>query len=241
MCSVIVIDYGWKYYECMKLLFDEMVQVDGELMSSMVEIFGFVRIVVLFIFGWLYVLLFVFQLLVFYFKLKLDFVLVDGVQDLLVEGVDFVIWISFVYSFDVVVKWVVSSLLVCVGLWCYFEQYGMLEMFEDLVWYNCIIFNGIDSWVFDGLCGKFNVWVSGNLLFNMVEMILLVVWVGVGIGMFYCVLLVGELCEVDVVIVFDEFIIEIWDVSFIWLNCRFILVWVWQVIEFFVLVLVECV
>lgn len=237
--SVTVTDHGRKYYERTKPLLDEMAQVDGELMSSTVEISGLVRIAASSTFGRLHVLPLVPQLLALHPKLKLDLVLADGVQDLLAEGVDLAIRISPVYSPDAVVKRVASSSLVCVGSRRYFEQHGRPETPEDLTRHNCIIFNGIDSWAFDGPRGKFNVRVSGNLSSNTVETILSAVRAGVGIGMFHRASLAGELREADVVTVLDEFITETRDVSLIWPNRRFISARVRQVTEFFASALAE--
>ena len=237
--SVTLTDRGRKYYERTKPLLDEMAQADGELMNSTLELSGLVRVAASSTFGRLHVLPLIPQLLALHPKLRLDLQLADGVQDLLAEGVDLAIRISPVYSPDAVVKRVASSSLVCVGSRRYFEQHGTPQTPEDLARHNCIVFNGIDSWAFDGPRGKFNVRVSGNLSSNTVETILSAVQAGVGIGMFYRATLTNELRDADVVTVLDDFISEGRDVSLIWPIRKFISARVRQVTEFFATALAE--
>ncbi|WP_186209168.1 LysR family transcriptional regulator [Burkholderia gladioli] len=237
--SVTLTDHGRKYYERMKPLLEEMAQADGELMSSTLELSGLVRIATSSTFGRLHVLPIVPRLLALHPMLKLDLVLTDGVQDLLAEGVDLAIRISPVYSPDAVVRRVTGNSLVCVGSCRYFERHGTPRTPEELADHNCIIFNGVESWVFDGPHGKIVVRVSGNLSSNSVETALSAVQADVGIGMFYRASLTGGLRDADVVTVLDEFISETRDVSLIWPNRKFISAKVRQVTEFFALALTE--
>lgn len=179
------------------------------------------------------------QLLAQHPKLKLDIQLSDGVQDLLAEGIDLAIRISPAYSLDAVVKRVTNTSLVCVGSRRYFEQHGMPQTPADLARYNCLIFNGMTEWAFEGPQGKYKVRVSGNLSSNTVETILSAVQAGLGIGMFYRASLAGDLRNTDVVTVLDEFIGETRDVSLIWPNRKFIPARVRQVTEFFAVALAE--
>jgi DNA-binding transcriptional LysR family regulator len=231
--SITLTDHGRKYYERTKPLLDEMTQVDGELMSSTLELSGLVRIATSSTFGRLHVLPLLPQLLTLHPKLKLDLKLTDGVQDLLAEGIDLAIRVSPVRSLDAVVKRVTTTSLVCVGLRRYFEQHGMPKAPEDLVNHNCLIYNGMENWTFNGPRGKFSVRVSGNLSSNTVETILSAVRAGVGIGMFYRASLTGELRDADIVTVLDEYIGETRDVSLIWPHRQFISARVRQVTEFF--------
>lgn len=237
--SVTLTDHGRQYYERTKPLLDEMTQVDGELMSSTVELSGLVRIATSATFGRLHVLPLLPQLLTLHPKLRLDLKLADGVQDLLAEGIDLAIRVSPVHSPDAVVKRVTNTSLVCVGSRRYFEQHGMPKTPEDLVGHNCLVYNGMENWTFNGPRGKFGVRVSGNLSSNTVETILSAVQAGVGIGMFYRASLAGEFRNADVVTVLDEYIGETRDVSLIWPNRKFISARVRQVTEFFALALAE--
>lgn len=237
--SVTLTDHGRQYYERTKPLLDEMTQVDGELMSSTVELSGLVRIATSATFGRLHVLPLLPQLLTLHPKLRLDLKLADGVQDLLAEGIDLAIRVSPVHSPDAVVKRVTNTSLVCVGSRRYFEQHGMPKTPEDLVGHNCLVYNGMENWTFNGPRGKFGVRVSGNLSSNTVETILSAVQAGVGIGMFYRASLAGEFRNADVVTVLDEYIGETRDVSLIWPNRKFISARVRQVTEFFALALPE--
>ena len=237
--SVTLTDHGRQYYERTKPLLDEMTQVDGELMSSTVELSGLVRIATSATFGRLHVLPLLPQLLTLHPKLRLDLKLADGVQDLLAEGIDLAIRVSPVHSPDAVVKRVTNTSLVCVGSRRYFEQHGMPKTPGDLVDHNCLIYNGMENWTFNGPRGKFGVRVSGNLSSNTVETILSAVQAGVGIGMFYRASLAGEFAHADVVTVLDEYIGETRDVSLIWPSRKFISARVRQVTEFFALALAE--
>lgn len=237
--SVTLTDRGRKYYERAKPLLDEMEQADGELMNSTLELSGLVRIAASATFGRLHVVPLIPKLLALYPKLRLDLNLADGVQDLLAEGIDLAIRISPVYSPDAVVKRVTSTPLVCVGARSYFEQHGIPTTPEDLADHNCIIFNGVENWAFDGPHGKFSVRVSGNLSSNTVETILSAVQAGIGVGMFHRASLAGELRNSDVVTVLDDFIGETRDVSLIWPNRKFIPARVRQVTEFFASELAE--
>ncbi|CAM3800749.1 substrate binding domain-containing protein [Bordetella flabilis] len=160
-------------------------------------------------------------------------------QDLLAEGVDLAIRISPVYSPDAVVRRVTNASLVCVGARRYFEQHGTPMTPEYLAHHNCIIFNGVEHWAFEGPHGKFSVRVSGNLSSNSVKTILSAVQAGIGIGMFHGASLAAELRNADVVTVLDEFIGETRDVSLIWPNRKFISAKVRQVTEFFASALAE--
>lgn len=231
--SVALTDHGRKYYERMKPFLEELTQADGELMSSTLELSGLVRIATSSTFGRLHVLPLIPQLLALHPKLKLDVQLADGVQDLLTEGVDLAIRISPAYSPDAVVKRVTSSSLVCAGSRHYFDKHGTPKTPGDLTHHNCIIFNGIENWPFNGPRGKFSVRVSGNLSSNTVETILSAVQAGVGIGMFHRASLTGELRPPDVVTVLDDFIHETRDVSLVWPNRKYISARVRQVTEFF--------
>ncbi len=237
--SVTLTDHGRKYYERTKPLLEEMAQADGELMSSKFELSGLVRIATSSTFGRLHVLPIVPELLALHPKLKLDLVLADGVHDLLAEGVDLAIRISPVYSPDAIVKRVTSSSLVCVGARRYFERHGAPTTPDELVNHNCIVFNGIESWAFEGPRGKILVRVSGNLSSNSVETVRSAVKAGVGIGMFYRASLTGELRDADVVTVLDEFISETRDINLIWPNRKFISARVRAVTEFFAAALAE--
>lgn len=237
--SVTLTDHGRKYYERTKPLLDEMAQADGELMNSTLELSGLVRIATPATFGRLHILPLIPKLLALHPKLRLDLNLADGVQDLLAEGIDLAIRISPVYSPDAVVKRVTNSSLVCAGSRRYFEQHGTPTTPEDLAGHNCIIFNGVDNWAFEGPHGKFSVRVSGNLSSNTVETVLSAVAAGIGIGMFHRASLAGVLPKADVVTVLDDFIQETRDISLVWPNRKFISARVRQVTEFFASALAE--
>lgn len=237
--SVTLTDRGRNYYERAKPLLDEMAQVDGELTSSALELSGLVRIATSSTFGRLHVLPLIPRLLALHPKLELDLQMADGVQDLLAEGIDLAIRVSPVHSPDFVVKRVTNTSLVCVGSRGYFDRHGVPKTPEDLINHNCIIYNGMNNWAFDGPRGKASVRVRGNLSSNTVETILSAVQAGVGVGMFYRASLAGELRDADVVTVLDEFIGETRDVSLIWPNRKFISARVRQVTEFFASALAE--
>ena len=237
--SVSLTDHGRRYYERTKPLLDEVTQADSELMSSTLELAGMVRIAASSTFGRLHVLPLVPELLARHPRLRLDLQLADGVQDLLAEGIDLAIRISPVYSPDAVVKRVMSGSLVCAGSRRYFERHGTPKTPDDLAHHNCIVFTGIERWVFEGPRGKFSVRVSGNLSSNTVETILSAVQEDVGIGMFHRASLTDELRNRDVITVLDEFIHETRDVSPIWPNRKYISARVRQVTEFFELALAE--
>ena len=237
--SVVVTDHGRQYYERTKPLLEEMAQADGELTNSSLQLSGLVRIAAPSTFGRLHVLPVVPALLALHPKLILDLRLEDGVQDLLAEGIDLAIRVSPVHSLDAVVRRVTNTALVCAGSRRYFERYGVPKTPEDLINHNCLIYNGMESWTFNGPRGQFGVRVSGNLSSNTVETILAAVLAGVGIGMFYGASLAGEMRGPDVVTVLDEFIGETRDVSLIWPNRKFISARVRQVTEFFASALAE--
>jgi DNA-binding transcriptional LysR family regulator len=231
--SVVVTDHGRQYYERTKPLLEEMAQADGELTNSSLQLSGLVRIAAPSTFGRLHVLPVVPALLALHPRLTLDLRLEDGVQDLLAEGIDLAIRVSPVHSLDAVVKRVTNTSLVCAGSRRYFERYGVPKRPEDLIEHNCLIYNGIESWTFNGPQGQKSVRVSGNLSSNTVETILSAVRAGVGIGMFYGASLTGEMRDPEVVTVLDEFIGETRDVSLIWPNRKFISARVREVTEFF--------
>lgn len=236
---VTVTDAGRQYYERMKPLLEEVAQADGELASSTQELSGRVRIAAASTFGRLHVLPLVPELMALHPKLMLDIQLSDGVQDLLAEGIDLAIRISPAYSPDAVVKRVTNTSLVCVGSRRYFETHGTPLTPEDLTQHNCLIFNGMSDWAFEGPTGKYTVRVNGNVSSNTVETILSAVQAGLGIGMFYRASLAGDLRSADVVTVLDEFIGETRDVSLIWPNRKFIPARVRQVTEYFAAALAQ--
>lgn len=231
--SVVVTDHGRQYYERTKPLLEEMAQADGELTNSSLQLSGIVRVAAPSTFGRLHVLPVVPALLSLHPKLTLDLRLEDGVQDLLTQGIDLAIRVSPVYSMDAVVKRVTNTSLVCAGSRLYFERHGVPKRPEDLIEHNCLIYNGIESWTFNGPHGPKSVRVSGNLSSNTVETILSAVRAGVGIGMFYGALLAGEMRDPEVVTVLDEFIGETRDVSLIWPNRKFISARVREATAFF--------
>jgi DNA-binding transcriptional LysR family regulator len=230
---VTLTDAGRTYHERMKPLLEEVAQADSELVSSTQELSGLVRIAASATFGRMHVLPLIPQLLALHPKLRLDIQLSDGVQDLLAEGIDLAIRISPAISLDAVVKRVTNTSLVCVGSRRYFERHGAPQTPEDLVRHNCLVFNGMVDWAFEGPQGPYKVRVSGNLSSNTVETILAAVQSGLGIGMFYRSSLAGDLRDADVVTVLDEFIGETRDVSLIWPNRKFIPARVRQVTEFY--------
>ncbi len=231
--SVVVTDHGRRYYERTRPLLEEMAQADSELTNSSLQLSGLVRIAAPSTFGRLHVLPLVPALLALHPKLKLDLRLEDGVQDLLAEGIDLAIRVSPAHSLDAVVKRVTNTSLVCAGSRRYFERHGVPKRPEDLIDHNCLIYNGIESWTFNGPQGQRSVRVSGNLSSNTVETILSAVRAGVGIGMFYGASLAGEMRDPEVLTVLEEFIGETRDVSLIWPNRRFISARVREVTEFF--------
>lgn len=226
-------DAGQSYYQRVKPLLDEVAQVDSELVSSTREIAGPVRIAASATFGRLHVLPLLPKLLALHPKLKLDLQLTDGVQDLLAEGIDLAIRISPAVSPDAVVRRVTTTALVCAGSRSYFARHGIPRTPKELVSHNCLIFDGMDRWVFDGPRGRHTVRVSGNLASNTVEAILSAVQAGVGIGMFNGASLVGDLGGPDIIRVLDDFIGEKRDLGLIWPHRKFIPARVRQVTEFF--------
>lgn len=237
--SVVVTDQGRQYFERTKPLLEEMAQADGELTNSSLQLSGLVRVAAPSTFGRLHVLPVVPALLELHPKLTLDLRLGDGVQDLLAEGIDLAIRVSPERSLDAVVKRVVNTSLVCAGSRRYFERCGMPETPEDLINHNCLIYNSIDNWTFNGPHGQRSVRVSGNLSSNTVETILSAVQAGVGVGMFYGASLASQMGDHDVVTVLDAFIGETRDVSLIWPNRKFIPARVREVTEFFASALAE--
>lgn len=230
---VTLTDAGRSYYQRMKPLLDEVAQADSELVSSTAELSGLVRIAASATFGRLHVLPLVPKLLALHPKLKLDLQLTDGVQDLLADGIDLAIRISPAVSPDAVVRRVTTTSLVCVGARSYFEQHGVPEMPQDLMNHNCLIFNGMDRWVFDGPRGRHVVRISGNLASNTVETILSAVQAGVGIGLFNGASLAGDRRDRDLIHVLEDFIGETRDLGLIWPNRKFIPARVRQVTDFF--------
>ncbi|GGD97822.1 LysR family transcriptional regulator [Caballeronia grimmiae] len=237
--SVTLTDQGRTYYERTRPLLDEIAQADGELMNSTLELSGLVRIATSATFGRLHVLPLIPELLARHPKLRLDVILSDGVQDLLADGIDLAIRINPVSSPDAVVKRVTTMPLVCVGSRRYFEKHGTPLTPDDLATHNCIVFHGVENWVFEGPRGKFNVRVNGNLSTNTVETILSAIRAGVGIGMFHRASLTDDLRSADVVAVLEEYIGETRDVSLVWPNRKFISARVRQVTEFFATALGE--
>ncbi len=237
--SVTPTEAGRRYHERIKPLLDEMLQVDGDLMSSTGELSGLVRIAASTTFGRLHVLPIVPRLLALHPKLRLELKLTDGVQDLLAEGIDLAIRISPLRSPDAVVKRVATTSLVCVGSRHYFERHGVPQTPEDLVHHNCIVYNGIDQWTFNRPDGPFSVRVGGNLASNTVDTILSAVQAGVGIGMFYRASFTDDMRAAGVVTVLDKFIAETRDVSLIWPNRKFIPARVRQVTDYFAARLAE--
>lgn len=236
---VTVTDVGHQYYKRMKPLLEEMAQVTGEIASSTQEISGRVRIAAASTFGRMHVLPLVPELMARHPKLTLDIQLSDHVQDLLAEGIDLAIRISPVYSPDAVVKRVINTSLVCVGARDYLERHGIPLTPEDLKQHNCLIFNGMNDWAFEGPQGKYSVRVSGNLSSNTIETILYAVQAGLGIGMFYRASLEGDLRNAQIVTLLDAFIGESRDVSLIWPNRKFIPARVRQVTDFFSMALAQ--
>ena len=230
---VALTDHGRTYYERTKPLLDEFAQADSEMTSSTLELSGPVRIASSATFGRLHVLPLIPQLLARHPKLRLDLNLTDGVQDLLADGVDLAIRISPRYSPDAVVKRVISTALVCVGSRRYFERHGTPTTPHDLVDHNCLVFNGLENWAFEGPQGKFSVRVSGNLSSNTVETILSAIQADLGIGMFHRATLSGQSGGADLVTVLDDFISETRDVALVWPNRRFVSARVRHVTEFF--------
>jgi DNA-binding transcriptional LysR family regulator len=231
--SVTLTDHGQKYYERTKPLLEEMEQADGEITRNTLEISGLVRIAASSTFGRLRILPLLPQLLALHPKLQLDVVLSDSLQDLLAENIDLAIRISPVFSPDAVVRSVSTTSLVCAGSRRYFEKHGVPNVPDDLRNHNCLIFNGMDKWMFTGSRGTFHVHVSGNLSSNTVETILSGVQQGLGIGMFYRASLVGALQSPDIVTVLDDFVGETRNVSLVWPNRRFISAKVRHVTEYF--------
>ncbi|WOB07125.1 LysR family transcriptional regulator [Piscinibacter gummiphilus] len=226
-------DAGRSYYQRMKPLLDEVAQADSELASSTMELSGLVRIAASATFGRLHVLPLVPKLLALHPKLKLDLQLTDGVQDLLADGIDLAIRISPTVSPDAVVRRVTTTSLVCVGSRKYFALHGTPKTPQDLVHHNCLIFNGMDQWVFDGPRGRHSVRVSGNLASNTVEAILAAVQADVGVGMFNGASLAGDRRDPDIIQVLVDFISETRDLGLIWPNRKFIPARVRQVTDFF--------
>lgn len=225
-------DAGRSYYQRMKPLLDEVALADSELARSTAELSGLVRIAASATFGRLHVLPLMPKLLALHPKLKLDLQLTDGVQDLLAEGIDIAVRISPAVSPDAVVRRVTTTSLVCVGSRNYFAQHGTPKTPQDLISHNCLIFNGMDQWIFDSPRGRHAVRVSGNLASNTVETILSAVQAGVGIGMFNEASLAGDHRDPDIVRVLDDFIGETRDLGLIWPNRKFIPARVRQVTEF---------
>ena len=111
--SVTLTDHGRRYHDRMKPLLEDLVQADGELMSSAQELSGLVTVAASSTFGRLHVLPLVPRLLALHPRLRLDLQLSDSVQDLLAEGVDLAIRISPSFSPDAVVKRVANTTVPC--------------------------------------------------------------------------------------------------------------------------------
>ncbi|WP_345815185.1 LysR family transcriptional regulator [Paraburkholderia sp. PREW-6R] len=237
--SVTLTDQGRKYYDLIKPLLEEMDEADAALTSSTLDVSGLVRVAAPSTFGRLHVLPLVPPLLARHPKIKLDLGLLDGVQNLIADGIDLAIRVGQVHDQDAVVKRVMGTSLVCVGSRRYFSRHEPPMVPEDLVDHNCLVYNDAASWKFVGPNGTVSVPVSGNLSSNSVETILSGVLAGLGIGMFSRASLVGELQHPDIVTVLDQFMDEPRDVSLIWPKRRFVPARVRLVTDFFATMLAQ--
>ena len=223
--SVTLTDQGQRYYDRTKPLVDEMDEVDGELMSSRLNVSGPIRIAAASTFGRLHILPLIPDLLSRNPGLQVDVVLSDFVRDMVEDRIDLAIRVGAVNELDAVVRRVASTPLVCVGSRRYFEQHGMPKTPAELVNHNCLLYGGLTeaaNWPFVGPEGRFSVSVRGSLSSNSVETIRAGVLAGVGIGLFAKVSLADELKHPDVMTVLDEFIRDARDVSIIWPKRRFV-------------------
>lgn len=134
---------------------------------------------------------------------------------------------------DAVVRRVATIPMVCVGAGSCFARHGMPQTPQDLARHNCLVFKGMDHWVFDGPRGRHSVRVSGNLASNTVETILSAVQAGVGIGMFNGATLAGDLRDADIIQVLEDFVGETRDVGLVWPQRKFVPARVRHVTEFF--------
>lgn len=231
--SVTLTHHGRAYYARTVPLLEEMAQTDAELSNSTLEIAGQVRLAASATFGRLHVLPLVPLLLARHPGIRLDLQFSDGVRDLLADGVDLAIRVSPLQHPDAVVKRVASTPLVCVGARSYFRRHGLPLRPQDLARHNCLVYNDMNEWHFNGPQGRFSVPVQGNLSANTAEAILSAVRAGVGIGLFNRASLVGEMRHPDIATVLDAYLVETRDISLVWPRRRFIPQRVRVVTDFF--------
>jgi DNA-binding transcriptional LysR family regulator len=240
--SVTLTDQGQHYLERTRLIVEELDDADTEMTNRSLRVSGPVRISVAATFGRLHVLPLIPELLKLYPDLEVDLVLSDIVRDMVEDRVDVTIRVGPVDEPDAVVRHVAAVPLVCVGSRRYFRDHGMPQTPADLVNHNCLIYGGFPEaarWPFVGPDGPFSVPVRGNLSSNSIETIRAGVLAGVGIGFFTKASLAGELADPDVMIILEEFVRDVRDVSLVWPKRRFVPARVRHTTEFFAQALVK--
>ncbi|CAN7359941.1 LysR family transcriptional regulator [Caballeronia sp. LjRoot29] len=234
--SVTLTDQGQQYYDRTKPLVDEMNEADSELTSSTHNVSGLIRIAASSTFGRLHILPLIPDLLALNPGLQVDLILSDFVRDMVDDRIDLAIRVGPVNEPDAVVRRVASTPLVCVGSRRYFEQRGIPKTPAELVGHNCLLYGGLMesvNWPFVGPEGRFSVSVRGNLSSNSVETIRAGVLAGVGIGLFAKVSLADELQHPDVIVILEEFITDVRDISLIWPKRRYVPARVRRATDFF--------
>ncbi|MFT4435572.1 LysR family transcriptional regulator [Caballeronia sp. 15715] len=234
--SVTLTDQGQQYYDRTKPLVDEMNEADSELTSSTHNVSGLIRIAASSTFGRLHILPLIPDLLALNPGLQVDLILSDFVRDMVDDRIDLAIRVGPVNEPDAVVRRVASTPLVCVGSRRYFEQRGIPKTPAELAGHNCLLYGGLMesvNWPFVGPEGRFSVSVRGNLSSNSVETIRAGVLAGVGIGLFAKVSLADELQHPDVIVILEEFITDVRDISLIWPKRRYVPARVRRATDFF--------
>lgn len=223
--SVTLTDQGQRYYDRTKPLIDEMDEADSELTCSTFNVSGQIRIAAASTFGRLHILPLIPDLLSLNPGLQIDLILSDFVRGMVEDRIDLAIRVGAVNELDAVVRRVAGTPMVCVGSRRYFDQRGIPKTPADLIDHNCLVYSGMTKsahWSFTGPGGRFSVPVRGNLSSNSVETIRAGALAGIGIGLFTKASLADELRHPDIITVLDEFVSDVWDVSLVWPQRRFV-------------------
>lgn len=195
MCLVKIIEVGVCYLEDCCCIFVEIVEVEVVVVGYYDQFLGMLLVMVVLLFGQLYVLFIVIEYFDFYLGMWVWIFFVDCLVNIVEEGMDVVVCIGYLLDLGFMVIQVgLVSCVICV-LFDYLCQYGMLVVFVDFKQYCIVMF--ISVWVLlewcfvDGQC----VVVDVVLQININEVVISIVCQGWGL---MCVLVYQVVVDLQV-------------------------------------------
>lgn len=188
ICKLVLIEVGWVFYDSVCWVIEMLDEVEVVVLGFLGMLYGVLWVMVFLGLGWWLIVFLVLWFCVEYFGVEICLCLLDCNVDIIVDGIDLLFFFGELQ--DSVLKWccIVECKWIFVVILEYLVQYGMLQILDELLVYNCLLLCYLCSlefyWVLQILEGLQKMLVNGY--FDVDDGDVLIDWVLDGCGIVNC-------------------------------------------------------